>query len=204
MVDGSLKPGDRLPPQRQLAAQLDVDLTTITRAYDEAGRRNFLEGRGARALCRGAGNRIDLDPRPEHDYPVEHGAYRALERAKADKPGVCLIDIGLPELDGNHLAQRLRSSPEMSRAVLIAVTGHGQESDRKNAWAAGFGHHPVNPVDIRRLAAIVNELAIPSLTASHHSAALLRESLIFRGAAGVPRRQKPFPSMRSKCLLTMP
>ena len=48
MADGSLKPGDRLPPQRQLAAQLDVDLTTVTRAYDEARRRNLLEGRGAR------------------------------------------------------------------------------------------------------------------------------------------------------------
>lgn len=48
VVEGSLKPGDRLPPQRQLAAALDVDLTTITRAYDEARRRNLLEGRGAR------------------------------------------------------------------------------------------------------------------------------------------------------------
>jgi DNA-binding transcriptional regulator YhcF (GntR family) len=48
VVDGSLKPGDRLPPQRQLAAQLDIYLTTITRAYDEARRRNLLEGRGAR------------------------------------------------------------------------------------------------------------------------------------------------------------
>jgi len=48
VTDGSLKPGDRLPPQRQLAARLDVDLTTITRAYDEARRRNLLEGRGAR------------------------------------------------------------------------------------------------------------------------------------------------------------
>jgi len=48
LVAGSLKPGDRLPPQRLLAAQLDVDLTTITRAYDEARRRNLLEGRGAR------------------------------------------------------------------------------------------------------------------------------------------------------------
>ncbi|MRV74926.1 aminotransferase class I/II-fold pyridoxal phosphate-dependent enzyme [Duganella sp. FT92W] len=48
VTDGALKPGDRLPPQRQLAAQLDVDLTTITRAYDEARRRNLLEGRGAR------------------------------------------------------------------------------------------------------------------------------------------------------------
>lgn len=48
VADGSLAPGDRLPPQRQLAAQLGVDLTTITRAYDEAKRRHLLEGRGAR------------------------------------------------------------------------------------------------------------------------------------------------------------
>jgi DNA-binding transcriptional MocR family regulator len=48
MFEGRLKPGDRLPPQRELAAQLKVDLTTITRAYDEAKRRNLVEGRGAR------------------------------------------------------------------------------------------------------------------------------------------------------------
>ena len=48
VAGGSLRPGERLPPQRQLAAQLDVDLTTVTRAYDEARRRNLLEGRGAR------------------------------------------------------------------------------------------------------------------------------------------------------------
>jgi DNA-binding transcriptional MocR family regulator len=48
VAGGALKPGDRLPPQRQLAARLDVDLTTITRAYDEARRRKLLEGRGAR------------------------------------------------------------------------------------------------------------------------------------------------------------
>jgi DNA-binding transcriptional MocR family regulator len=48
VADGSLQPGDRLPPQRQLAARLDVDLTTVTRAYDEARRRKLLEGRGAR------------------------------------------------------------------------------------------------------------------------------------------------------------
>ncbi|GGH64701.1 GntR family transcriptional regulator [Comamonas phosphati] len=48
VADGSLTPGDRLPPQRRLAAQLDIDLTTVTRAYDEARRRHLLEGRGAR------------------------------------------------------------------------------------------------------------------------------------------------------------
>lgn len=48
VAGGALKPGDRLPTQRQLAAQLEVDLTTVTRAYDEARRRHLLEGRGAR------------------------------------------------------------------------------------------------------------------------------------------------------------
>ena len=48
VTQGQLQPGDRLPPQRRLAAQLQVDLTTVTRAYDEARRRQLLEGRGAR------------------------------------------------------------------------------------------------------------------------------------------------------------
>ncbi|QKY05123.1 PLP-dependent aminotransferase family protein [Janthinobacterium lividum] len=48
LSDGSLRPGDRLPPQRRLAALYQVDLTTVTRAYDEAKRRNLLEGHGAR------------------------------------------------------------------------------------------------------------------------------------------------------------
>lgn len=96
-----------------------------------------------------------------HEVLVEHGAYRALERARVDKPQVCLIDIGLPELDGNQVAQRLRSLPETANAVLIAVTGYGQDSDRKSAFAAGFDHHLVKPVDTKRLATILNEIAIP-------------------------------------------
>jgi DNA-binding transcriptional regulator YhcF (GntR family) len=50
VADGSLKPGDRLPPQRQLAAQLDVDLTTVTRAYDEARRRHCWRAAAREAL----------------------------------------------------------------------------------------------------------------------------------------------------------
>jgi len=61
VADGSLIPGDRLPPQRQLAARLDVDLTTITRAYDEARRRNLLEGRGARGTYVAA-PKVELSP----------------------------------------------------------------------------------------------------------------------------------------------
>ncbi len=60
LADGALKPGDRLPPQRQLAAQLGVDLTTVTRAYDEARRRHLLEGRGARGTYVAA-PKVELD-----------------------------------------------------------------------------------------------------------------------------------------------
>ena len=54
---------------------------------------------------------------------------------------VCLLDIGLPEMDGNELAQRLRAQPETASAVLIAVTGYGQEQDRRGSLTAGFDEH---------------------------------------------------------------
>lgn len=79
---------------------------------------------------------------------VEHGPYPALERAKLYKRQVLLIDIGLPEIDGSEVARRLRVQPENARAVLVAVTSYGQESDRTSTLTAGFDHHLVKPVDI--------------------------------------------------------
>jgi len=61
LAEGSLRPGDRLPPQRALAALLQLDLTTITRAYDEARRRNLLEGQGARGTY-AARPKVELAP----------------------------------------------------------------------------------------------------------------------------------------------
>jgi DNA-binding transcriptional MocR family regulator len=61
LFDGRLRPGDRLPPQRWLAGQLNLDLTTVTRAYDEAKRRNLIEGRGARGTY-AAAPKVELAP----------------------------------------------------------------------------------------------------------------------------------------------
>ena len=94
-----------------------------------------------------------------HEVFVEHGSKRALERARAESPDVCLLDIGLPEMDGNELAQRLRAQPETAASVLIAVTGYGQESDRRYALAAGFNHHLVKPVDTRKLGEILKDVS---------------------------------------------
>jgi PAS domain S-box-containing protein len=83
-----------------------------------------------------------------HEVGVEHDPYRALERARADRPDVCLLDIGLPGMDGIELARRLRAQPATHDAMLVAVTGYGQDSDRARAMAAGFDHYLVKPVDL--------------------------------------------------------
>ena len=71
----------------------------------------------------------------------------ALERAQATRPDVCLLDIGLPRMDGHELARRLRATPEGRAATLIALTGYGGAADREKAAQAGFDHYMVKPPD---------------------------------------------------------
>ncbi|WP_420473308.1 hybrid sensor histidine kinase/response regulator [Noviherbaspirillum sp. ST9] len=86
-----------------------------------------------------------------HEVSVEHCPRRALETALKDIPDVYLLDIGLPQMDGNEVARLLRARPETSSAILIAVTGYGQLDDREKALAAGFDHYMTKPVDLSRL-----------------------------------------------------
>ncbi|MBV8756918.1 MAG: response regulator [Deltaproteobacteria bacterium] len=79
----------------------------------------------------------------------------ALDKARTFHPEIALLDIGLPVMDGYELARRLR---EHESVHLVAVTGYGQESDRKRAMAAGFDHHLVKPVDVTKLESIVRAL----------------------------------------------
>jgi PAS domain S-box-containing protein len=93
-----------------------------------------------------------------HEVVVEHDAYSALDRAREERTQVCLLDIGLPEMDGNELAQQLRAHPETAGSVLIAVTGYGQEKDRQQSLASGFDYHLVKPVDTKVLASILSTI----------------------------------------------
>jgi len=90
-----------------------------------------------------------------HEVMVEHSSRRALARALDAKPDVCLLDIGLPDMDGTELARHLRTRPETADAMLVAVTGYGQESDRARTREAGFDHHLVKPIDLDRLQAVL-------------------------------------------------
>jgi CheY-like chemotaxis protein len=91
-----------------------------------------------------------------HEVVVEHGSKQALERAGSVSPQVFLLDIGLPDMDGNELARHLRARAENTKAVLIAVTGYGQESDRNRSLDSGFDYHLVKPVDIEKLSCILS------------------------------------------------
>jgi signal transduction histidine kinase len=95
-----------------------------------------------------------------HQVTVDYEAGNALARARTTAPRVCLLDIGLPDIDGTELARRLRAMPETATAVLIAVTGYGKEQDRENAIAAGFDYHFVKPVDTSKLAALLAEISV--------------------------------------------
>jgi CheY-like chemotaxis protein len=90
--------------------------------------------------------------------PASHDAHTALDLAAASTPDVCIFDIGLPGLDGNELARRLRGRRATADPTLIALTGYGQQSDIDAAFAAGFDHHIVKPANLERLNSILADV----------------------------------------------
>jgi PAS domain S-box-containing protein len=89
---------------------------------------------------------------------IEYGARQALERSRVDPPNVYVLDIGLPEIDGNELALRLKAQSESARAILIALTGYGQRYDRERSLAAGFNYYFVKPVDTAKLLTVLDQI----------------------------------------------
>jgi len=96
-----------------------------------------------------------------HDVAQAHTGIEGLEAATSCKPDVILLDIGLPGLNGYQVAERLRSRPDSNDIVLVAMTGYGQEEDRKRAISSGFDHHLVKPVMPNVLASILESVRKP-------------------------------------------
>jgi CheY-like chemotaxis protein len=82
-----------------------------------------------------------------HRVLLAHDGAAGLEVARAQRPDVVVLDIGLPKLDGYAVARELRRLPGMAGVLLIAATGYGQDEDRRRARDAGFDYHLVKPVD---------------------------------------------------------
>jgi len=93
-----------------------------------------------------------------HTVSVSHSARAALDALPLFEPDVCLLDIGLPEMNGFELARALRARPGTDHAILIAVTGYAQEKDRADARAAGFHDLFAKPVDLEVLGAALVQI----------------------------------------------
>ncbi len=98
----------------------------------------MLEAQNYRVLCAGDGA-------------------QGLQLAQEQRPGIALVDIGLPGIDGYEVARRMRASPSLRSMRLVALTGYGQESDRARALEAGFDAHLVKPVDMHALMAVLEK-----------------------------------------------
>jgi signal transduction histidine kinase/ActR/RegA family two-component response regulator len=79
--------------------------------------------------------------------------------ARAERPDVCLLDIGLPDIDGLMLARMLRDDPVTRDATLLAMSGYGQEADKAAAREAGFERYFVKPLHPDALAEALAALA---------------------------------------------
>lgn len=90
-----------------------------------------------------------------HDVRIAHDGPAALEVLAEFTPAFCFLDIGLPGMSGYDLAERLHQHPACQDATLIAVTGWGQEKDKRRATQAGFHHHLVKPVTLAAMEAIL-------------------------------------------------
>lgn len=91
-----------------------------------------------------------------HEVTLAHHGPEALAVAEQTQPDVVILDVGLPGMNGHEVARRLRERPGSRSALLIAVTGYGQEEDRARSLAAGFDEHlvkPVNPQELQKLLA---------------------------------------------------
>jgi CheY-like chemotaxis protein len=90
-----------------------------------------------------------------HEVRIAHDGLEAVEGAETFQPHVILLDIGLPRLNGYEAARRIREQQRHKDLTLVALTGFGQDEDRRRAEEAGFDAHMVKPVDFAALAKLL-------------------------------------------------
>jgi len=91
-----------------------------------------------------------------HEVEVVYDGRKGIEIARSFRPEVVLLDIGLPNLDGYQVARTLREEG-FHDTIIIAVSGYGQEEDRKRSREAGMDHHLTKPVDLKTISELISQ-----------------------------------------------
>ena len=95
-----------------------------------------------------------------YEVSIAYGGAEALETAARERPRAAIIDIGMPGMSGHEVARRMRLEAWGRHAILIALTGWGQDSDKQAARAAGFDDHLTKPVDPDDVEAVLTRLLV--------------------------------------------
>jgi signal transduction histidine kinase len=90
-----------------------------------------------------------------HEVRVAHLGQTALSLAQTYRPDLVILDIGMPDLSGYEVARALRQEPWAAGLQLIAITGWGQDDDRRRALEAGFDRHLTKPIDPEQLQSLI-------------------------------------------------
>ena len=93
-----------------------------------------------------------------HQTVTAYDGREGIELARSFKADVIICDIGLPEMDGFHVAQVVRETPELADVRLIALTGYGRDVDVRRAMESGFDEHLTKPADVKRLERVLAEV----------------------------------------------
>jgi CheY-like chemotaxis protein len=110
----------------------------------------------------------------DHEVHQASDGPQALSLAAETRPDLVMLDIGMPGMDGYEVARRIRAEQWGHAIVLVAVTGWGQDSDRRRSREAGFDSHWVKPLDAQKLAALLATLPTPAVGAPAVAQASLR------------------------------
>lgn len=94
-----------------------------------------------------------------HEVATAHDGVEAIAVAKLLQPDLAFLDLGMPKLNGYETARQIRQQPWGQRMVLVALTGWGQEEDRRRTLEAGFNRHIVKPIDFLCLEQLVADTA---------------------------------------------
>ena len=94
-----------------------------------------------------------------HDAQIAYDGIEAVEKANSYKPDLILLDIGLPKLNGYDACREIRRRPTGRKPVVVALSGWGQEQDRRRSTQAGFDAHWVKPVDRTKLMDLLASLS---------------------------------------------
>jgi CheY-like chemotaxis protein len=97
-----------------------------------------------------------------HEVRIAYNGPDALGVAAEYRPDAVLLDIGLPGMSGLEVAQRLRQLPDWDGVMLVAVTGYGQDEDRRRSREAGFDHHLIKPVEPAKLQSLLAAAPVTS------------------------------------------